>query len=209
MLLRRYATIATSDDKRNTYLVIHPFSPSRPLALIQRFSNSQKVKLTTSLVKTPCRVCLVPPCSHPNLPDGVLVPYVVGTNPNSPLNPHSAMASGGDDISNINTSPPAEAYTLYGAVIGGPDKRDRYWDLRDDWPQTEVRLTPVLSSLAIDQDRSVGRHRLQRTSPHSRRHACFERHRRPTIYLAASWCICIKQTEWPSMRPRLQLLTIA
>lgn len=48
------------------------------------------------------------------------------------------MASGGDDISNINTSPPVEAYVLYGGVVGGPDERDRYYDLRDDWPQTEV-----------------------------------------------------------------------
>ena len=48
------------------------------------------------------------------------------------------MASGGNDISNINTSPPVEAYILYGAVVGGPSKQDKYWDIRDDWPQTEV-----------------------------------------------------------------------
>lgn len=80
-----------------------------------------------------------------------LVPYVVGMNPNSPHNPHSAMASGGDDITNINTSPPAEAYVLYGGVVGGPDQRDRYYDLRDDWPQTEVRFSFVhgLSSTVI------------------------------------------------------------
>jgi len=80
------------------------------------------------------------------------VPYVVGTNPNSPLNPHSAMASGGNDISNINTLPPAEAYTLYGAVVGGPDRRDRYYDLRDDWPQTEVAIdynAPLLTLAAM------------------------------------------------------------
>jgi endoglucanase len=49
------------------------------------------------------------------------------------------MASGGNNISAINTSPVQEAYVLYGAVIGGPDKHGRYFDLRDDWPQTEVR----------------------------------------------------------------------
>jgi len=80
------------------------------------------------------------------------VPYVVGMNPNSPRNPHSAMASGGDDISNINTSPPAETYTLYGAVVGGPDRRDRYYDLRDDWPQTEIAIdynAPLLTLAAM------------------------------------------------------------
>lgn len=67
------------------------------------------------------------------------VPYIVGTNPNSPSNPHSAMASGGDDISHIDTVPEVEAYVLYGGVVGGPDKMDRFWDLRSDWVETEVR----------------------------------------------------------------------
>ncbi|KAG5637007.1 hypothetical protein H0H81_006107 [Sphagnurus paluster] len=80
------------------------------------------------------------------------VPYVVGSHPNSPANPHSAMASGGDDINNINTSPPTEAYVLYGAVIGGPDNRDRYFDIRSDWPETEVALdynAPMLTLAAM------------------------------------------------------------
>jgi endoglucanase len=68
------------------------------------------------------------------------VPYVVGSNPNSPQNPHSALASGGNNISEINTSPPQEAHVLYGAVVGGPDKYGRYFDLRDDWPETEAAL---------------------------------------------------------------------
>ncbi|KAG2146672.1 glycoside hydrolase family 9 protein [Suillus clintonianus] len=79
-------------------------------------------------------------------------PYIVGANPNSPQNPHSAMASGGNDISNINTSPPQEAYVLYGAVVGGPDKYDRFFDLRDDWPETEVALdynAPMLTLAAM------------------------------------------------------------
>ncbi|KAI0265157.1 family 9 glycosyl hydrolase [Gloeopeniophorella convolvens] len=78
-------------------------------------------------------------------------PYVVGANPNAPANPHSAMASGGDDISNIDTSPPQEAYVLYGALVGGPDKQDRFWDIRSDWPETEVALdynAPLLTLAA-------------------------------------------------------------
>ncbi len=29
---------------------------------------------------------------------------------------------------------------LYGAVVGGPDKQDRFFDIRDDYPQTEIAL---------------------------------------------------------------------
>ncbi len=67
-------------------------------------------------------------------------PFIVGQHPNSPKNPHSAMASGGTDITNINNSPPTEAHVLYGAVIGGPDKKDRLFDIRDDWPEMEIAL---------------------------------------------------------------------
>ncbi|TKY90885.1 hypothetical protein EX895_000883 [Sporisorium graminicola] len=67
-------------------------------------------------------------------------PYIVGQHPNSPQNPHSAMASGGSDITNINNSPPKELHVLYGAVVGGPDKQDRFFDIRDDWPETEIAL---------------------------------------------------------------------
>jgi len=117
MLLRRYAVIATTSDKRATYL------------------QSAMNQVNYFLGDNP-----------------MSVPYVVGMNPNAPRNPHSAMASGGDDISNINTSPPAEAYVLYGAVVGGPDRRDRYYDLRDDWPQTEVAMdynAPLLTLAAM------------------------------------------------------------
>jgi len=117
MLLRRYAPIATSLDKTNTYM---------------QFSQGQVDYL---LGKNP-----------------MSVPYVVGMNPNSPQNPHSAMASGGDDISNINTSPPVETYVLYGGVVGGPEKGDKYYDLRDDWPETEIALdynAPLLTLAAM------------------------------------------------------------
>lgn len=73
------------------------------------------------------------------------------------------MASGGDDISNINTSPPVEAYTLYGGVVGGPDKRDRFYDIRDDWPQTEVEL---LSALFLVQDSLTPLYRSPWTTTH-------------------------------------------
>jgi len=66
------------------------------------------------------------------------VPYIVGVNPNSPKNPHSAMASGGFQIEEIDTDPVDETYILYGAVVGGPDKRGKFFDIRSDWPQTEV-----------------------------------------------------------------------
>ena len=49
------------------------------------------------------------------------------------------MASGGNDSSNIRGSPKEMVYTLYGAVVGGPDKKDNYFDFRDDWPQTGVK----------------------------------------------------------------------
>ncbi|KAF8450355.1 glycoside hydrolase family 9 protein [Boletus edulis BED1] len=80
------------------------------------------------------------------------VPYVVGVNPNSPQNPHSAMASGGNNINDINNDPPQEAYVLYGAVVGGPDKYDRFFDIRNDWPETEPALdynAPMLTLTAM------------------------------------------------------------
>ena len=52
------------------------------------------------------------------------------------------MASGGDDLSHIDTSPPQEAYVLYGAVVGGPDVKDNFYDIRSDWPETEVMYPP-------------------------------------------------------------------
>ncbi|KAG8806506.1 hypothetical protein FRC19_007223 [Serendipita sp. 401] len=44
-----------------------------------------------------------------------------------------------------------EAYVLYGAVVGGPDKNDDFWDERRDWVQTEVALdynAPLLTLVA-------------------------------------------------------------
>ncbi|CAO3628932.1 unnamed protein product [Mucor hiemalis] len=70
----------------------------------------------------------------------MLTPYVCGIHMNSPRNPHHAGASGGTDIGNIDSSPPVEKYILYGAIVGGPDKEDKFYDIRDDYSQTEVAL---------------------------------------------------------------------
>ncbi|EJD00966.1 Six-hairpin glycosidase [Fomitiporia mediterranea MF3/22] len=78
--------------------------------------------------------------------------YIVGSSPNSPKNPHSAISSGGNDVSKIDTEPPEEAYILFGSIVGGPDKQDRYYDIRSDWPETEPGLdinSPMLTLAAL------------------------------------------------------------
>ncbi|KAF9537421.1 hypothetical protein EC957_008289 [Mortierella hygrophila] len=67
-------------------------------------------------------------------------PYVVGVHPNSPTNPHSSLAAGGRSTDSIDTEPLKEAYILLGALVGGPDKNDRFQDLRSNWRQNEVAL---------------------------------------------------------------------
>jgi endoglucanase len=77
--------------------------------------------------------------------------YPVGVHPNSPKNPQSALASGGTDGDDIDTSPPVEMYVLYGGVVGGPNKNDQYYDRRSDYVQTEVALdyqTPLIAIVA-------------------------------------------------------------
>lgn len=49
------------------------------------------------------------------------------------------MAAGGNGVKDINIDPIQEDHILYGAVVGGPDQFDNYYDIRSDWPQTEVR----------------------------------------------------------------------
>lgn len=70
----------------------------------------------------------------------MLTPYVCGIHMNAPRNPHHAGASGGTDVGNIDSSPAVEKYILYGALVGGPDKNDKFYDIRDDYQQTEVAL---------------------------------------------------------------------
>lgn len=139
MLMQRFSPIASTSEKKTAYLVMIYFF----------FINSMIRTLSTEIFCFPGRLCYGQKCNVrcvvffilfilflSNMP--FAVPYVVGSNPNSPANPHSAMASGGMDIGHIDTSPPQEAYVIYGAVVGGPDKHDKFFDIRSDWPQTEV-----------------------------------------------------------------------
>ena len=80
--------------------------------------------------------------------------YLVGSHPNSPQNPHSALAAGGTNINKIRTSPQNEAHVLYGALVGGPLESDKFWDYRDDYIETEVALDynamiPTLAAMQV------------------------------------------------------------
>ncbi|KAI0637947.1 Six-hairpin glycosidase [Trametes polyzona] len=127
MLMTRYAqaNLTSTPDLRDTYL---------------SFAQSQ---LDYVLGKNP-----------------MSVPYIVGTHPNSPANPHSAISTGYRPTAqnaslsapdDLDGDPAQEAYVLYGGVVGGPDARDRFWDLRSDWVQNEVALdyTAPLLTLAV------------------------------------------------------------
>ncbi|KIK08366.1 glycoside hydrolase family 9 protein [Laccaria amethystina LaAM-08-1] len=130
------SNLASLNPALNTAMLLHRFSPiastTAKKAAYLDFANRQ---VNYTLGK-----------------NSMSVPYIVGINPNSPSNPHSAMASGGQDITQIDTSPAQEAYVLYGAVVGGPDDRGRFFDIRSDWPQTEVALdynAPMLTLAAM------------------------------------------------------------
>lgn len=90
--------------------------------------------------------------------------YVVGVTSKSPKNPQvrdivhldttlslhrliiqSAMASGGNDIGNVDHSPPQMAHVLYGGLVGGPAKDDSFQDRRSNYKQSEVRLNSPVS----------------------------------------------------------------
>src|SRR6266404_3643826 len=129
------------------------------------------------------------------LPCAAIAPYVVGSNPNSPANPYSAIASGGNDIKHIDTSPEQEAYVIYGAVLAGPDKNDSFYDIRSDWVETKVRLsfnlnlilvTPLLNIIRC----AIGYARLQRTDAHTCGDACPERHLRSVLHAPPAGAIC-------------------
>ncbi|KAJ7781381.1 glycoside hydrolase family 9 protein [Mycena metata] len=155
MLLTRYAPMASTSDKKASYTVRVYFFLRTRLASEISFLLSQKFaqnQLDYVLGKNSMSGIPIQDCSAFLTKRACLVPYVVGSNPNSPANPHSAMASGGNDIGNIDTSPPQEAYVLYGAVVGGPDKHGRFYDIRSDWPETEVALdynAPMLTLAAM------------------------------------------------------------
>ncbi|CAG8686309.1 12751_t:CDS:2, partial [Cetraspora pellucida] len=62
--------------------------------------------------------------------------YIVSVHPNSPKNPHHAGAHGGTNVANLS-DPINTKHPLYGAVVGGPNVNDTYFDLRSDVIQSE------------------------------------------------------------------------
>jgi hypothetical protein len=70
------------------------------------------------------------------------------------------MASGGNNTKDIDTSPPKEAYIIYGAVVGGPDQKDRFYDIRSDWPETEVRVVALIIQSILSQPIAVCGHQI-------------------------------------------------
>lgn len=54
----------------------------------------------------------------------------------------SAMASGGNDIGNIDRSPEKMLRILYGGLVGGPAKDDSFQDKRSNYKQSEVSRGP-------------------------------------------------------------------
>src|SRR5690606_26514592 len=62
--------------------------------------------------------------------------YVVGFGVNPPTKPHHRTAHGSwADASKV---PEESRHILYGALVGGPDKTDKYVDNRDDFVMNEV-----------------------------------------------------------------------
>ncbi len=86
------------------------------------------------------------------------------------------MASGGKDIKHIDNKPRHEANVLYGAVVAGPNKDDKFYDIRSDWVETKVARriiffdNPLLSVIRC----TIGCTRLQRAYAHARGDACPE-----------------------------------
>lgn len=69
--------------------------------------------------------------------------YVVGFGQNPPVRPHHRAAScpgGNSDCGNMLHSSKANAWVLFGALVGGPDKNDRYTDKRSDYVMNEVAI---------------------------------------------------------------------
>ncbi|QDL94934.1 hypothetical protein FDP22_24035 (plasmid) [Paroceanicella profunda] len=85
-------------------------------------------------------------------PDGQS--YVVGFGEDYPLNPHHRGASGTDS----DSDPAANAHTLYGALVGGPDVNGAYADLRTDYVANEVAtdynagFSSALAALIAEHD---------------------------------------------------------
>lgn len=68
------------------------------------------------------------------------------------------MASGGNDIGNIDRSPEKMLRTLYGGLVGGPSKDDSFQDRRSNYKQSEAgpngsqrrRVADSLTQCALD-----------------------------------------------------------
>ena len=60
-----------------------------------------------------------------------------------------------------------EAYVLYGGVVGGPDKDDKYWDIHSDWVQAEVRIAVILKCCHSHVMLPIGCSGLQFSSSHA------------------------------------------
>ena len=84
MLMARYAPLATTTSKTESYNVSLPSIGWISLTPFQTFAQRQ---LDYALGKNPLNAV-----------------YVVGQHPNSPQNPHSAPASGGNNVSAVSPS---------------------------------------------------------------------------------------------------------
>jgi len=65
------------------------------------------------------------------------VDYVVGADPSSPKSVHHRGSSG---VLDTMAQPSKNVFTLYGALAGGPDARDKYVDDRSNYNSNEVAL---------------------------------------------------------------------
>lgn len=64
--------------------------------------------------------------------------YIVGFGNNPPTQPHHRTAHG--SWANNKTIPKDSRHTLYGALVGGPDRKDNFKDERSNFKMTEVAI---------------------------------------------------------------------
>lgn len=64
--------------------------------------------------------------------------FVCGFGNNSPKNPHHRTAHGGWQNNVQATDPVNNRHTIYGALVGGPDKADKYIDDRNNYYTNEI-----------------------------------------------------------------------
>ena len=109
------------------------------------------------------------------------------------------MASGGDDINAIDTVPKITAHVIYGAVIGGPDVNDKYFDIRSDWPETEVSLLFLSFNKSQLSDVHLGWAGLQCTTVDIGCVRRYAKRRRPVLHSASGWRLRHGQTFRPPL----------